>query len=37
MRRFAAVDLICSVMEMATSINLFLFMLNKNVVIVKNK
>jgi len=37
MRRFASVDLICGVMEMATSINLFLFLLNKNVVIVKNK
>jgi len=37
MRKFASVDLICGVMEMAASINLFLFLLNKNVVIVKNK
>jgi hypothetical protein len=37
MRRFASIDLICSVMEMATGIDLFLFLLNKNVVIVKKK
>jgi hypothetical protein len=37
MRRLASVALICNIMEMATGIDLFLFLLNKNVVIVKNK